>query len=47
MATMLRVNQSTEAHLNAVRRHMRLCGMGRAGDGLAAAIKPAYDDCQR
>lgn len=46
---MLRENQSTEAHLNAVRRHMRLCGMGkpgekRGGEGLVAAIKPVYDE---
>lgn len=45
MATMLRENQSTEAHLNAVRRHMRLCGIERkSGSGLIDAIKPAYDD---
>lgn len=44
MATMLRPGQSSEAHLNAVRRHIRLCGMSRGVDQYVEAIKPAYDE---
>lgn len=44
MATMLRGDMSSEAHLNAVRRHMRLCGVGKGADVYAAAIKPAFDE---
>ncbi|MBU1536742.1 hypothetical protein KKF84_15565 [Myxococcota bacterium] len=44
MATMLRNEQSSETHLNVVRRHIRLCGLQKGHDSLVAAIQPAYDD---
>jgi hypothetical protein len=44
MATLLRDNQSTQTHLNAVRRHMRLCGLQKGAGPLVAAIEPAYKD---
>lgn len=44
MARMLNDNESTDRHLDSIRRHMRLCKQVKGAEKLAADIEPAYQD---
>jgi hypothetical protein len=44
MARMLRDQESTDFHLNAVRRHLRLCRQTKGAEKYATHIEPAYQE---
>lgn len=46
MAQLLYPRQSTETHLNATRRHMRLCRQNKGGEKFASRIETSYNELE-